>query len=54
LRGLAARTVDATVVTLADGSATDFAFDPASFSWAAAARQYLALYRGLHSAPPAA
>jgi starch synthase len=83
--GLADTVVDATAVTLADGSATGFAFDPASpqalrasiersrslfreravwrrmvrqamtrdFSWAAAARRYLALYRGLHPAPAA-
>ena len=84
--GLADTVVDATAVTLADGTATGFTFDVASpqalraaiersrnlfaeravwqrmigramtrdFSWAAAARQYLALYRGLHSEPPAA
>lgn len=81
--GLADTVVDATAVTLADGTATGFAYDadtPAAlvaaagraaalirekalwqrmmrqamtrdFSWAAAARQYLALYREL---PPAA
>jgi starch synthase len=81
--GLADTVVDATAVSLADGSATGFAFDAASpqalraaiersrnlfaeralwrrmvrqamtrdFSWAAAARQYLALYRALQPAP---
>jgi starch synthase len=84
--GLADTVVDATAVTLADGSATGFAFDAASpealraaiersrnlfaeravwrrmvrqamtrdFSWAAAARHYLALYRALQPAPAAA
>jgi starch synthase len=84
--GLADTVVDATAVTLADGTATGFAFDAASpqalraaiersqnlfaeralwqrlirramtrdFSWAAAARHYLALYRGLRPEPPAA
>jgi starch synthase len=84
--GLADTVVDATAVTLADGSATGFAFDAASpealraaiersrnlfaersvwrrmvrqamtrdFSWAAAARHYLALYRALQPAPRAA
>jgi starch synthase len=83
--GLADSVVDATAVTLADGTATGFAFDMASpealraaiersrnlfaeravwgrmirramtrdFSWAAAARRYLALYRGLQPAPAA-
>jgi starch synthase len=83
--GLADTVVDATAVTLADGTATGFGFDAASpqalgaaiersrslfaqravwgrmirqamtrdFSWAAAARHYLALYRGLHPAPAA-
>jgi starch synthase len=83
--GLADTVVDATAVSLADGSATGFAFDAASpealaaaitrsrnlfaeravwrrmvrqamtrdFSWAAAARHYLALYRGLHALPAA-
>ena len=83
--GLADTVVDATAVSLADGSATGFAFDAASpqalraaiersrnlfaeralwrrmvrqamtrdFSWAAAARQYLALYRALQPAPAA-
>jgi starch synthase len=77
--GLADTVVDATAVTLADGTATGFAFDEETpralraaverartlfgqrelwqrmirqamtrdFTWAAAARQYLALYRGL-------
>jgi starch synthase len=81
--GLADTVVDATAVTLADGTATGFAFDATSlealraaidrsrnlfaeralwqrivrqamtrdFSWAAAARHYLALYRALHPAP---
>jgi starch synthase len=83
--GLADTVVDATAVTLADGSATGFAFDAASpealraaiersrnlfaeravwrrmvrqamtrdFSWTAAARRYLALYRDLQPAPAA-
>jgi starch synthase len=81
--GLADTVVDATAVSLADGTATGFAFDAASpeslgaaiercrslfaqgavwrrmvrqamtrdFSWAAAARRYLALYRDLQGAP---
>jgi starch synthase len=81
--GLADTVVDATAVTLADGTATGFVFDAASplalsaaiersrnlfaeralwqrmirqamtrdFSWAAAARQYLAIYRGLQPEP---
>jgi starch synthase len=82
--GLADTVVDATAVTLADGTATGFAVDeetPAAllaaalrasalmreppiwrrmmrqamtrdFSWAAAARQYLALYRAMQASGP--
>jgi starch synthase len=84
--GLADTVVDATAVSLADGTATGFAFDAASpqalraaidrsrnlfaerrvwqrmirqamtrdFSWAAAARHYLALYRAVHPEPASA